>query len=222
VGRTLADARPAYERAIVLYPALAPAYYHLTQIAGLQGDAAALQAWATRLDSLGVDSLWIALTEMVRAIVVVDTAGARQPFERMRVAESDIPAATFGGSIAALFAATLEYAPRESRALLREFGARALTDTARVLAARGTVRIEIATGRFEAADSALQTISAGLGTALPQDLAWIALHPANRSRERSEAAMLAKPPCEQVVPRGTAELRGGRPGHRPLRPGSHQ
>jgi TolB-like protein len=190
-GRALADARPAYERAIALYPALAPAYYHLTQIAGLQGDAAALQAWALRLDSLGVDSLWIALPAMVRALVVGDSGGARQPFERIRVAESDIPAANFAGSIAALFAATLEYAPRESRALLREFAARALTDTARILATREAVRIDIACGRFAAADSTLQSIAAGLGTGLPQDLAWIALHPANPSRASIEAASRA-------------------------------
>jgi serine/threonine-protein kinase len=203
VGRTLADARPAYERAIALDPALAPAYYHLTQIAGLQGDTAALQAWATRLDSSGVDSVWIALTEMVRALVVDDTVGARQPFERMRVAESDIPAATFAGSIAGLFAATLEYAPRASRALLREFGARALTDTARIVAAREAVRVDIAGGRVEAADSALRNVAAALGTALPQDLAWIALHPANRSRARIEAAARA---LTAVSPRpGTGE-----------------
>jgi hypothetical protein len=202
-GRTLADARPAYERAIVLYPALAPAYYHLTQIAGLQGDTAALRVWATRLDSLEVDSMWIAFAEMTRAIVVGDTVGVRPPFERMLVAESEIPAAVFASSVAGLFAATLEYAPRESRALLREFGARGLTDTARIIAAHEAARVEAACGRFDAADSVLQSIAAGVGTALPQELAWIALHPANRSRARLEAAARAMAP---VTPRaGTGE-----------------
>ena len=41
VGWTLADARPAYERASVLDPALAPAYFHLREIAGLQRDTTA-------------------------------------------------------------------------------------------------------------------------------------------------------------------------------------
>jgi TolB-like protein len=203
VGRTVVEARPAYERAIALDPALAPAYYHLSEIAGLQGDTAALRAWGTRLASLGVDSLWIALMDMMRALVDDDTAAARQPFERMRLAESDIPAATFGASIASLFGAPLEYAPRASRALCTEFSVRALTDTTRVVAARGMARVEAAGGRFDAADSALRSVAAGLGTALPQDLAWIALHPANRSRARIQTAARA---LTAVSPRpGTGE-----------------
>jgi len=190
-GRTLADARPAYERAIALDPALGPAYFHLAEIGGLPGDTAALRAWVTRLDSLGVDSLWIAVTGLVRAVIVSDSAGIRQSFDRMRAAEADIPPATLANSMGVLFGATLEHAPRESRALMREFAARAVTDTARVVSARETARIEVASGRFAAAESALRTVAPELGTALPQDLAWIALHPANPSEARTEAAFAA-------------------------------
>jgi tetratricopeptide (TPR) repeat protein/TolB-like protein len=187
-GRTLAEARPAYERAIALDPALAPAYYHLCHIGGLQGDSLALRVWAARLDSLGVDSLWIALTEFVRAVMVQDSLGIRQPFDRIRAAESDIPPATLAGSMGELLGATLEHAPRESRALIWEFGARAFTDTARTVFARRTARIESASGRFDEAERALRDVDRALGTALPQDLAWIALHPANGSVGRLEEA----------------------------------
>ena len=203
VGRTLAEARPAYERAIAVDPALAPAYFHLAQIGGLQGDSGALRVWAMRLDSLGVDSLWIAMTELVRAIIAGDSAGIKQPFDRTRAAESDVPPATLANSFGALLGATLEYAPRESRALIKEFGARAVTDTARITSARQAARLETASGRFQAAESALRDVALGLGTALPQDLAWIALHPANRSRARLEAASRA---LTAVSPRpGTGE-----------------
>ncbi|HXW08556.1 MAG TPA: tetratricopeptide repeat protein, partial [Vicinamibacterales bacterium] len=206
-GRTLADARPAYERAIALDPALGPAYFHLAQIGGLQGDTAALRAWAFRLDSLGVDSLWIAVTGLVRAIIVGDGAAVRQWFDRMRAAESDIPPATLASSMGLLLGATLEYAPRESRALMREFGARAVTDTARIASARETARIEIASGRFAAAESALRDVAPGLGTALPQDLAWIALHPANPSAARLDAAFGALTAVR--APPGTGEAVAG-------------
>jgi TolB-like protein/tetratricopeptide (TPR) repeat protein len=187
-GRTLAEARPAYERAIALDPALAPAYYHLSHIGGLQGDSLALRVWATRLVSLGVDSLWIALPDFARAVIVGDSLGIRQPFDRIRAAEPDIPPATLAGSMGQLLGATLEHAPRQSRALIIEFAARAFTDTARTVAARRAARIESASGRFAAAENALRNVERALGTALPQDLAWIALHPANRSAERIEAA----------------------------------
>ncbi len=190
-GRTLAEARPAYERAIALDPALAPAYYHLSHIGGLQGDSVALRVWATRLDSLGVDSLWIALAEFVRALVTGDSSAIQLPFDRIRVVESDIPAAVLAGSMGQLLGATLEHAPRASRALIREFGARAFTDTAQTVAARRAARIESASGRFDAAESTLWNVEGELGTVLPQDLAWIALHPASRSAERSEAAFRA-------------------------------
>jgi serine/threonine-protein kinase len=152
-GRTLAEARPAYERAIALDPALAPAYYHLSHIGGLQRDSVALRVWATRLDSLGVDSLWIALAEFVRALVTGDSSAIQLPFDRIRVVESDIPAAVLAGSMGQLLGATLEHAPRASRALIREFGARAFTDTARTVAARRAARIESASGRFDAAEN---------------------------------------------------------------------
>jgi tetratricopeptide (TPR) repeat protein len=190
-GRTLNEARPAYERAIALDPALAPAYYHLDHIGGLQGDTASLRLWMTRLDSLGVDSVWITLTDFVRALIAGDTAGARKPFEWVRAAEGDIPPATLAGSVGQLLGATLEHAPRQSRALISEFAARAFTDTARTVAARRAARIESASGRFTAAERALRSVANALGTALPQDLAWIALHPANRSTERMEAASRA-------------------------------
>ncbi len=190
-GRTLAEARPAYERAVALDPALGPAYFHLAHIGGLQGDTAALRAWARRLDSLGVDSLWIAVTGLVRTVIVGDSAGIRRSFDRLRAAESDIPPATMAGSLRELLGATLEYAPRESRALMREFGARAVTDTARIDSGRETARLEVASGRFAAAQRALQDVAPGLGTALQQDLAWIALHPGNGSPGRLEAASRA-------------------------------
>jgi tetratricopeptide (TPR) repeat protein/TolB-like protein len=190
-GRTLAEARPAYERAVALDPALAPAYFHLDHIGALQGDSVALRVWAARLDSLGVDSLWIALSEFTRAVIVGDSLGIRQPFERIRAAESDLPPTILASSVGSLLGATLEHAPRESRALMWEFGSRALTDTARTVAARRTARIESASGRFAEAARALRSVERSLGTALPQDLASIALHPATRSVARLEAASQA-------------------------------
>ena len=202
-GRTLAEARPAYERAIALDPALGPAYFHLAQIGGLQGDTAALRAWALRLDSLGVDSVRIAVTGLVRAVIVGDSAGIRQSFDRMRAVEADLPPATLANSMGILFGATLEHAPRESRALMREFGARAVSDTARIMSAREMAGIEVASGRFAAAERALRDFAPGLGTALPQDLAWIALHPANPSAARLEAAFAALTAAR--APPGTGE-----------------
>ena len=140
------------------------------------------------LDSLGVDSVWIAVTDLVRAIIVDDEAAVRRSFDRMRAAQSDIPPATLAGSMGALLGSTLGYAPRASRALMREYGARAVTHTARILSGREAARMEVASGRLAEAERALRAVAPGLGTALPQDVAWIALHPVNRSTARLEAA----------------------------------
>ncbi len=188
-GRTLAEARPVYERAIALDPALAPAYYHLAQIGGLQGDTIALSVWAASLETVGTDELDIALLNMVRSLIVGDTVALRPAFELARQRESEIPPTTLAASLGELMGATLEYAPAMSRALLREFGARAVTDTARVVTARRLARLEVASGRFAEAEHALAGVEAALGTVLPQDRAWIALHSAATSKERVEQAL---------------------------------
>jgi tetratricopeptide (TPR) repeat protein len=191
-GRTLAEARPAYERAITLDPALAPAYYHLSHIASLQGDTAAMRAWASLMDSVGVDSLFIADMELVLSLVSGDTVGRRPSFERFLVGESnEVPPATISGSLAELLGATLEHAPDASRALIHEWGDRVLTDTARTVAGRRAARIEAGSGRFRRAEAALNAIGASLGTVLAQDLAWVALHPAAYDPERALAAFEA-------------------------------
>jgi serine/threonine protein kinase len=202
-GRTLAEARPAYEHAIALDPALAPAYYHLAQIGGLQGDTAALRTWAARLDSAQVDSLWIAVVEFVRSGIVRDSVTLRWAFDRLHAGETDIPPATMAGSVGELLGSTLEYAPEQSRALIWEFSARALTDTARTVSARRAARLEAASGRFDEAERALRGVERELGTVLPQDLAWIALYPTIDSPDRAEAAWTA---LSAVRPRsGTGE-----------------
>jgi hypothetical protein len=191
-GRTLAEARPAYERAIALDPALAPAYYHLAHIGALQGDTTALAVWSARMDSAGIDSLFIACADLVRGLIVGDDVLARAALARFAVGEgAEIPAASISGSVGELLGATLDHAPERSRAFMQAWTDRLLTDTARTVAARRTARIEAGSARFRRAEEALRRASASLGTVLAQDLAWLALHPAAPVGERTRAAARA-------------------------------
>jgi tetratricopeptide (TPR) repeat protein/TolB-like protein len=189
VGRTAAEARHMYERVIALDPAMAPAYYHLSVTAAQQGDSTALREWAAVLEEAGTDSLQIAVAQLERYLVIGDLEGAMRAFDRYLVAESDIPPATLAASLGEMMGATLEHAPRASRAMLTEFVERALTDTARTVAVRQRARVEAASGRFEEAEAALRSAQPPLPEGvLAQDLAWIALHPATDSRARKESA----------------------------------
>jgi len=196
-ARTDAEARAAYERVLQLDSAMAPVYYHLTVIAASQGDTTALEAWARRLESVGVDSLGVQLARMERALVVGDSAEARRHFEPARLSEGEIPPATLAGSWGQLMAATMTHAPEASWSLMSEFAERAISDTARAVAARNTARISAALGRFDEAQAALARPELPEAV-VAQDRAWIALHPAASSRPRLEAAWAvlvgAKPP----------------------------
>lgn len=191
VGRTQADAREAYERAVALDPALAPAYYHLAVVAARAADTTALAEWIPRLESGGVDAITLAITRLALHTLQGDSAAARQAFDRLRIAEGELPPATMAGSMGELTGALAIHAPDAAMALMRNFAPAALTDTGRTVAARRLARAEAGAGRLEEAEAALRRVGASLGSVLDQDLAWLALHPASTSEARMEAAYRA-------------------------------
>lgn len=186
-GRTLAEARLAYERAVEIDPSLAPVYYHLAQIGGLQGDSAALFAWAALLDSPSIDDLWPSLLRLTGGLLTGDSADVARGFARLRAAESEQAPATIGWSTGELLASVLDHDAAAARRLAREFVDRAVTDTARTVASRWIARIDAALGRFADAEVALRNVERTLGSVLAQDLAWLALHPLGAPPERIEA-----------------------------------
>lgn len=206
-GRTLDEALPIYERSLELDPGLAPAYYHLAHILSLRGDSLGLAAWSARAEEAGVDSLWVAILDMVHGLLTADSAEANRSFRSYQAAETSIPPATLASSLAYLTGATMEYAPAASRALLYEFADEALTDTARVVALRREARIEAAGGRFDAAERALPE-RLDFGPSLrAQDVAWIALYPAAGSADRVRIAYDGLAVTRSKAGSGTAAAR---------------
>ena len=187
-GRTLAEARGAYERAVDIDPSLAPVYYHLAQIGGLQGDSTALYGWAAALDASTVDDLWPSLLRLAGGLITGDSADVTRGFMRLRAAESEQAPATIGWSTGELLAGTLDHDIEAVRRLTREFADRAVTDTARTVASRWIARIDAALGRIAEAEAALRGVERSLGPVLAHDLAWLALHPLGASAERRAAA----------------------------------
>lgn len=187
-GRTLDEALPVYERALELDPGLAPAYYHLAHILSLRGDTMGLASWSARAGAAGVDSLWVAILDMMHGLLTADSAEVQRSFRFYQATETSIPPATLASSLAYLTGATMEYAPAASRELLYEFADEALTDTARVVALRRQARNEGAAGRFAAAEQALPAGPYMEPPIRAQDIAWIALHPDARSLDRQRAA----------------------------------
>jgi len=188
VGKDLAEARRAYERAFALDPAMAPLYFHMAHIGGLQGDSLALRRWAAGLDSMGVDPLWPAVLRINEGLLTGDSALVAASYDRYRQTEGEIPAAVLGGSLGELVSGPMSWNPSGAGAILDAFRTGALTDTARTVTARRAARLEAGLGRFEWAEEVLGDAAASLGTLLPQDLAWLALHPARGSGEAAARA----------------------------------
>lgn len=202
-GRTLAEARDAYERAIEIDPGLAPVYYHLAQIGGAQSDTSSLYAWAANLDSLPVDDLWPWVLRLAGGLLTGDSADVASGFARLRAAESEQSPATIAWSTGELLSAVMGHDAGTVRALVREFSERAVTDTARTVAARWAARIDGGLGRLSEAEAALEGAQRALGPAYLQDRAWVALHPLGASPERISAARSAL--SSSRAPVGTGE-----------------
>ena len=199
MGEPAGAARPAYERAVVLDPGLAPAYYHLAVIGGLEEDTTALAAWAARLDSLGVDAIWPAILRMVWAGVAGDGALLARSLGTFLGAETLFPPETLAGSIAELASAVMESDPEAARRMLDVYERESVSDTSRAIVRRRRARLEAGLGRFDRAEEALRSVGPDHASLAPYDLAWIALHPLASVGQRaleSEAALRALRPGE--------------------------
>jgi tetratricopeptide (TPR) repeat protein len=203
VGQTAASARPAYERAVGLEPALAPAYLHLALIAGMEGDTSALEPWAARLDSVGADPVWPAIVRMTSAGLRGDTALLDASVKTFLGAETQYPPMTLAGTISVIAGAVMVANPGAARRIMERYAGGVVSDTSRAAMGRRRARFEAALGRFEEAESRLRAIGPIHQALLPYDLAWVALHPAALGDERAREAARR---LRAVAPRsGTTE-----------------
>ncbi|MEJ2206402.1 MAG: tetratricopeptide repeat protein, partial [Gemmatimonadota bacterium] len=188
VGESAGAARPAYERAVALDPALAPAYLHLAIIGGLERDTLALDGWAERLDSASVEPLWAGMIRMTRAGLNGDTALLDRSLDTFLDFETDYPPATVAGTIAGLAGSVMATDPRAARRLMERYTQRTVSDTTRAVMRRRLARFEGALGRFERAREELRAIGLDHRPLLPYDLAWLSLHPLAPGGERTRDA----------------------------------
>ncbi|MDX1395176.1 MAG: hypothetical protein R3195_12335 [Gemmatimonadota bacterium] len=206
LGQSVEEARPAYERAFALDPGMAPLYFHMAHIGGIQADTVALLGWARGLDSLGVDPLWPAVLRLMDGLVRRDSTQVYESYRVYRAAESTIPAPILAQSFAQLLGGVARHNPEGARALLADYTTRMITDTSRIVGTRRLARLDAGLGRFESADSALTSVAAGLGRLHPQDMAWVALHP---DRDPGPALATARERLAAVEPPpGTGEEAG--------------
>ena len=221
VGDSAGAARPAYEHAVGLDPALAPAYFHLAVIGGLQGDTAALDRWASELDSVGADPIWPAILRMTRAGVGGDTLLLDRSVDTFLSEETLYPPATLAGSIAELAASVMVSDPSAARRIMDRYAQGTVSDTARAVVTRRRARLESALARFDLAEEMLRS-NPDHRMLFPYDLAWIALHPAATGDARAaeaERLLSARAPApgspEAAVRRyllARLSLKLGRPG----------
>ncbi|MCG6955668.1 MAG: serine/threonine protein kinase [Gemmatimonadetes bacterium] len=188
VGDSAGAARPAYEHAVGLDPALAPAYFHLAVIGGLQADTGALDRWAAGLDSAAVDPIWPAILRTTRAGVSGDTVLLDRSVDTFLSEETLYPPTTLAGSIAELAASVMVSDPSASRRIMDRYARRTASDTARAVVTRRRARLESALGRFDLAEAALRSIGPVHRKLFPYDLAWVALHPAAEGGTRAKEA----------------------------------
>jgi len=203
VGQTAASARPAYERAVELEPALAPAYLHLALTAGMEGDTSALGPWAARLDSVGADPVWPAIVRMTSAGLRGDTVLLDGSVDTFLGAETQYPPTTLAGTISVIAGAVMVADPGAARRIMERYASRVVSDTARAAITRMQARFETAVGHFGEAETTLRAIGPVHRMLLPYDLAWVALHPGavDSDRDREAARRL-----RAVAPRsGTTE-----------------
>ncbi|NIP83309.1 MAG: hypothetical protein GWM90_30425, partial [Gemmatimonadetes bacterium] len=202
VGDSAGAARPAYDRAVGLDPALAPAYFHLAVIGGMQADTTALDRWAAGLDSAGVDPIWPAILRMTRAGVSGDTALLDRSVDTFLSEETLYPPATLAGSIAELAASVVVSNPSAARRMMDRYALRTVSDTGRAVVSRRRARLESALGHLDRAQDVLRSIGGDHRALLPYDLAWIALGPAAGDARPLEAERLL---AETTPVRGSPE-----------------
>jgi TolB-like protein len=188
VGETAGAARSAYEQAVALDPGLAPAYLHLAIIGGLERDTLALEAWAERLDSLGVEPIWAGMIRMTRAGLSADTVLLDQSLATFLDFETDYPPATVAGTIAALAGSVMASDPGAARRIMEQYTQQTVSDTTRAVMKRRLARFESAFGRFGRAEEQLRTVGPDHRPLLPYDLAWVSLHPLASGGERAGEA----------------------------------
>lgn len=148
LGYGRAEAREPFERAVALAPDLSPALYHAVNLAGFQGDTAALLSYSGRLLELSGDSMF-ALND--RAFMLGDTALQRWMADHLpRVREV---VNTYYATNASLY--TLESDRRAARRLWEVVTETSSAPAVRALGHVGLARLEMAWGHLAGADREL-------------------------------------------------------------------